>query len=242
MSLPETDGNETSLRARFRPIRTRSKLAAAGLASDAFLSVVVILGCVLRIVLLRSVQAPTQVSQPTLRVASSLFIVSGVGLQFLVVIFTAITFLFWIYRAHQNLLAFRPEPLENAPADGVWSFFVPIINLFKPYFVMREIWVESDPALPPFGVPTYTSEPSSPLVAIWWVLFLARGVLGSIALIPRRGGQTTAAAITMTEIHIVSYAVSALAAVVACLLVLRILRRQENLAEQLTVLDRVGVF
>jgi hypothetical protein len=229
------------LRRKFRPVRTRSILAAAGLASDAFFSVVMILACGLRIALLRSVEAHTQVSRSALR-ASDLFFALGAGLHALVALFTVVTFLVWFYRAHQNLLAFRPEPLENSAADAVWSFFIPFVNLVKPYSVMREIWVESDPALPPFAVPAYTEAPASRLVSAWWALFIARGVISWAILLPRQSGRAVATLITKTENQVVSYALSTLAAVVACMLVHRILRRQENLAEQLTVLDRVGVF
>jgi hypothetical protein len=241
LSLPQIDGHESSLRQRFRPIRSRSILAVAGLASHAFISVVMILACALRIALLGSVQAHTPVSRSALR-ASDLLFALGASLHLLVVLFTIVTFLLWFYRAHQNLLAFRPELLENSPADAAWSFFIPFINLVKPYSVMREIWVESDPAVPPFAVPSYTEAPASPLVSAWWALFLARGVIGWAALLSGRSGRSVATLMTTTEILVVSYVVSSLAAGLACLLVLRILRRQENLAEQLTVLDGVGVF
>jgi hypothetical protein len=239
--LPTGSGFAVALRSKFRPIRARSMLAASGLAAHAFFSALMIVACVVRIVLLRSVVAHTPVSPEALR-ASDFFYAAVAGLHLLVAFFTFVAFLFWFHRAHQNLLAFRPEPLEHSAAEAVWSFFIPFVNLVKPYSVMKEIWVESDPSVPPFAVPMYAGLPSAPLVSLWWALFLSRGAAGWAALIPRRHVKTAATLLTTSELQVGAYAVSFAAAVMACLLVVRILRRQENLADQLTLLDRVEVF
>ncbi len=48
----------------------------------------------------------------------------------------------WIYRAHANLRD-RGIEMETSPGWAVGWFFVPIMNLFKPFQAMRELWSES---------------------------------------------------------------------------------------------------
>jgi hypothetical protein len=110
---------------------------------------------------------------------------------------------------------------------------------------MREIWQASDPELPPVGEGafSYVAAPVSPLIPTWWGLFLARGVISWAAAIPRLGERTLTVRtlLTTTEIQIVSYIASILAAGCAVALVIRIWRRQEEFARRYAV-DVPAVF
>ncbi len=70
-----------------------------------------------------------------------------VGLIRLVVgLATSVTFLFWIHRANTNCHGFDAAGMRFSPGWSVGSFFIPILNLFKPYEAMKEIWrVSTDP-------------------------------------------------------------------------------------------------
>jgi len=231
-----------SHRALFRPIRTRSFLAILALAVHGFLSLVMIGACSIRIGLLHQIQAHVQVQRADL-LASNAFMLVGSRIQLGVAILAAVAFLLWFYRAQQNLLAFRPEPLEFSPAQAAGSFFIPFVNLVRPFSVMREIWKASDPALPPFGSNLYDTAPVSLLVPAWWTLFLARGVIAWLALLPNLGTEHTVdTLLTSAQILRVDFAVSSIAAGLACTLVFLVRRRQENLAEQLAVFEQAGVF
>lgn len=61
-------------------------------------------------------------------------------------VLTIIAFLLWFYRVHRNLPALRAEHLKFTPGWAVGGWFVPVIGLFLPYQVMREVLRESDPA------------------------------------------------------------------------------------------------
>jgi hypothetical protein len=119
----------------------------------------------------------------------------------------------------------------------VWSFFIPFVNLVQPYSAMREIWQASDPEIPPAESAFYPTAPVSPLILAWWLLFLARGIVSWVASFERLGNSAhkLTALLTATEIQVVAYVVSILAAVFACVLVLRIRRRQETFAERFAV-------
>jgi Domain of unknown function (DUF4328) len=236
MSLLELGASEEAARPPFRPIRGRSIFAAASLGLHAFLSLVMILACSERISLLRSVLAHRPVSRFTLR-ASDLFFVLGARFHLLATLLTVVAFLLWIYRARQNLDAFRGEPFEFSPAWAVGSFFIPFVNLVQPYSAMREIWQASDPELPPVGEGSfsYVAAPVSPLLLTWWLLFLARGLTGWAAALPGLGNRTAAALLTTSQMLVVSYIVSTLAAGFAIALILLIRRRQEEFAQRFAV-------
>ena len=61
------------------------------------------------------------------------------------------------------------------------SFFVPILNLYRPYQIMREIWRASDPATPLDMPYAWTEAPMTPLIGWWWGLWIGRSLTGSLA-------------------------------------------------------------
>ena len=77
------------------------------------------------------------------------------------------TFCVWIYRAHGNLTALGATNLRFSPAWAVGWYFVPIMNLFRPYQVMKELWEESDPRA------------ELTLVKWWWGLWIVGGFVSA---------------------------------------------------------------
>ncbi|MEE2641242.1 MAG: DUF4328 domain-containing protein [Planctomycetota bacterium] len=58
----------------------------------------------------------------------------------LVYLVTAIVFLVWFHRAYKNLPALGGRNLATTPGWATGSFFIPILNLFRPYQAVAEIW------------------------------------------------------------------------------------------------------
>jgi hypothetical protein len=88
---------------------------------------------------------------------------------------TSVAFLMWIHRVHRNLPSLLAGPLRYSPRWAVGYFFIPILNLIRPFQVMREIWRESDPArVAALGkLPDQTRTPSAAIVGWWWASFLS---------------------------------------------------------------------
>lgn len=80
----------------------------------------------------------------------------------LVRLLTAPLFLTWMYRAHRNLPGLGHAKLDSYPVWVVLCWFIPVMNWFAPYQVMREIWNRSQ------RVPAAGNEPSSPGILWWW--------------------------------------------------------------------------
>ncbi len=89
--------------------------------------------------------------------------------QLLLFLVTAIFFLVWIYRAHTNLPALGARGLKYSPGWAVAGFFVPILNLVRPYQVVKEIWKASDPNVSAFDASAWQRAPASPVIGRWWV-------------------------------------------------------------------------
>lgn len=65
------------------------------------------------------------------------------GLTILTFLITGIPFLLWIYRANLNARGFGATTMEFHPGWSVGYYFIPIMNLFKPYQAMQQIWKAS---------------------------------------------------------------------------------------------------
>lgn len=95
------------------------------------------------------------------------------GILYLVAfIVTGIAFLKWIHRANKNCHGFGAQGMEFTPGWSIGYYFIPFINLYKPYRAMKEIWkVSTNPA-------NWQNENGSALLGWWWALWLICGFLG----------------------------------------------------------------
>jgi hypothetical protein len=94
--------------------------------------------------------------------------------QFALFVVTDIVFLTWIHRVNRNARALGAEGMRFTPGWSVGWFFVPIMNLWRPFQVMREIWQAS--AQPG----NWRAVQAPPLLGWWWAMFLGRQILGQI--------------------------------------------------------------
>jgi hypothetical protein len=85
----------------------------------------------------------------------------------------SVAFLAWVYRANRNARALGAEGMAYSPGWSVGWFFVPVANLFVPYWVLRELWRASTPALGTH----WRDAAVSPVVGVWWAVCVVRGVI-----------------------------------------------------------------
>jgi hypothetical protein len=100
---------------------------------------------------------------------------SVIGLAYLgVFIVTSIAFLKWIHRANLNCRGFGAQAMKFTPGWSVGYFFIPFLNLVRPYQAMKEIWkVSENPS-------AWQSASTSALLGWWWALWLISGFLGQM--------------------------------------------------------------
>ena len=96
-------------------------------------------------------------------------------LQFLLFLVCAVVTLRWIYVANVNARAMGASDMMVSPGWAAGWFFVPLMNLFMPFVMMRELWkASSRPS-------DWQMEAASPAILGWWVLWIASGVFGVIS-------------------------------------------------------------
>ena len=92
--------------------------------------------------------------------------------QVIFTILTMIVFAVWIYCAGRNLAHTNAGDLEFSPASRVWWFAVPILNLFKPFQGMRELWNASHDQWP--------YDTNQALISTWWAIWLFKNYGGGV--------------------------------------------------------------
>jgi hypothetical protein len=129
------------------------------------------------------------------------------GLFILVAIVTGILCCFWVYRANKNLRALGHVHTDFTPGWAVGYFFVPVVNLWKPYQAVKEIWEKSGPPDAPND---------SGLVAFWWVCFVITGFANWLG-----------AAMVVLPLVVISMIAHVIAAFLLIAIIIGVNRRQE---------------
>lgn len=95
--------------------------------------------------------------------------------QFLIYIVSGIWILRWIYVACSNARSLAAGPVKFSPGWSVGWYFIPFLNLWKPYQAMKEIWrVSANPGNPDIG-------DDSGLLSLWWFLYIVVSFSGNAA-------------------------------------------------------------
>lgn len=128
-----------------------------------------------------------------------------------------VLFCIWIPRANRNARALGATGLRFTPAWSVGWFFVPVMNLYKPYEAMREIWLASLPD---------DARKRAPLLGWWWALCLVSGAASLLAFELMMAGPDQW--LLAARAHLYSDAVDIPLAIVAMLVVWRIHGMQER--------------
>ncbi len=131
------------------------------------------------------------------------------------IVLAAILYCRWLHRAVSNVPALDGF-MSYTPSASVWSFFIPFVNLVKPYRVVSELWTASDPE----------ANSDSGIVALWWGALWVGRILAKIS---SRLGHDSGSSI----VGLISSFVDALAGVACISIMEEITRRQTRTAERL---------
>lgn len=148
----------------FRDLTGVTRIAV--IAVYAYLAIDVVYG----LVMLAELMSPPELGSPRFTLGTMLGLVSLV-----VFLGSAIVVGRWIYRASANAHALSNE-MTVSPGWAVGSYFIPILNLFKPFQGMKEAWLASHHRS------NWHGEPTPGLLIVWWTLWLVTNILGNISL------------------------------------------------------------
>lgn len=96
------------------------------------------------------------------------------ALQIVLNIASFILLLLWIFKSNKLARALGATNMRHSPGWSVGWFFVPIMNLVRPYFAVKEIYLAT---LSPHGFNSSKEADQQPetlnFVILWWVLWIA---------------------------------------------------------------------
>lgn len=102
-------------------------------------------------------------------------------------IVSAVTFIQWFRRAYFNLHSLS-NGLKYSEGWAAGAWFVPILNLFRPYQIMRELFDESSRVISE-KMGGFQPKPYLLNINLWWGLWIFSNVMSNIAfrLMPGTG-------------------------------------------------------
>jgi len=137
-----------------------------------------------------------------------------------VILATVVLFAIWIYRAGYNARQLGATGMQFSPGWAVGWYFIPILNLWKPYLAMKEIWKAS-------AAPARWQEYSrGPILPLWWGFFLLSNFLNNAAFRVGLFAKTISEIVAADIISTASDAVDIVASLTALALVRQIYRMQ----------------
>ena len=93
-------------------------------------------------------------------------------------IISIVTFISWFRRAYYNLHS-KIENLDNSEAAAAYSWFIPIVNLYKPQNIMKEIFEETELFLEQ-NIEKYNAPTNISKVQLWWTFWIVVNILSNI--------------------------------------------------------------
>jgi hypothetical protein len=99
-------------------------------------------------------------------------------INLVVALASGICFLIWFSGAHDNLKYLGASNLDYTPGWAVAAFFIPILNLFRPFQVAQEIYRASSPDVSRDRQGNWRGATTSTLINWWWAMCLIRLLAG----------------------------------------------------------------
>jgi hypothetical protein len=158
-------------------------------------------------------------------------LVAGTGaLAVMLMIAVFVLIVIWLWRAAKNLEVLGRVNPTLGPGWAIGGWFIPAANFVLPALVINDAWRGSDPQVP-IGRTDWKRAPGSGLFVLWWIAFVAAGVLGIVS-----GGfsnesgeyESFADFRNGTSFGIAQAALYSVAAVLGALFVRALTRRQDT--------------
>ena len=136
---------------------------------------------------------------------------------------TAIVFIAWFRRAYRNVPSLSGQPLEWNSAWTIWGWIVPILNFYRPFQLMKEIWYGSVERFEP------DDDAKFDMVKWWWGAWLVSSVVSRMIFrYGLRSGDEVDSLLVQSRLTAVETALTAIAAILALRVVNEITRRQKT--------------
>ena len=149
--------------------------------------------------------------------------------QLIVFAASTIVFCMWIFRSNKLARSLGASAMTYTPGWSVGWFFVPIANLFKPYFAVKEIYLAT---MDPKGFDTEQEVESQPeslnILKLWWLVYLIDRFLGTAATRLAFRADAIDELITANSLMLASDVATVIASLATIWLVREFARQQET--------------
>jgi heme/copper-type cytochrome/quinol oxidase subunit 2 len=149
-------------------------------------------------------------------------------IQVIVFLAATIVWFMWIYRSNKLARALGASAMTYSPGWSVGWFFIPIANLFKPYFAMKQIYLAT---MDPKSFDTEQEVEDQPeslnILKLWWLVYLVDAYLGRIALRYALRADTVEELVTANSLMLASDAATVVASLATIWLVREFTQKQE---------------
>ena len=152
--------------AAYRGLDGRAKSAVIALAVMLTIDAIAVASDLRELALLQEIETGT-VSDSDVAASDRRQAILGV-VQTIAFVVTAVFFVRWIRRAYENTFALGAQYPRFSHATAIWSWFVPILNLWRPKQVINDVWRGSDPAAPVDQGDTWRRRDPPLLFGLWW--------------------------------------------------------------------------
>ena len=132
-------------------------------------------------------------------------------------IISTVTFLQWFRRAHFNLSTQVPK-LEHSENDTLWNWFIPFVNLYAPYNIMKALYKKTDEILSD-KLRLYIYGLSPKYLGWWWALWIINGVMDRIIYSQSKNADTIPELFVSTNLGIIS----SILGVFLCLITIKVI-------------------
>tara|TARA_R110002050_G_scaffold109796_1_gene221120 strand:- start:43802 stop:44626 length:825 start_codon:yes stop_codon:yes gene_type:complete len=160
-----------------RPNEQRAKLAQLFIWLVMALDIISIFSSYMQYNLLQSLQNDEFVTDEMLNSNDTREQIIGV-LYLIVFISSAVTFIQWFRRAYYNLNIRTNCNHSEGWAAGSW--FVPILCLFRPYQIMKEMWQKTTLLIASKTADATAN--STLIIGLWWTLWIVSNYIGKYVL------------------------------------------------------------
>lgn len=107
---------------------------------------------------------------------------SFIGLLYTIAfVVSVVTFLRWFVRAYHNLQVLANNLVYNEK-QALWAWFIPIVSLFRPYQITKELYAETKKLLAKNGSKIPEKVSADNYLSLWWGLWIVNNILGQFVL------------------------------------------------------------
>ncbi len=128
-----------------------------------------------------------------------------IAIVYLVIfIISAITFIQWFRRAYFNL-HIKAEYLNHSEGWAAGCWFTPIVNLYRPYYIMKELYEKTIELLTKNGL--NFNNISTRLLGWWWALWIINNIISQVEFRYLKNSTTVDDYINSTILSIIGQAI-----------------------------------